>query len=102
MLTPNGYIDEQEAIASKVDRRNERSRSSAVKEVFRPTALKAWVVVVQPISATDSTETVTYYSGWGSAEPNPTAAIPKFRQTWLYRPSRGYCQRKAMLVQALR
>ncbi len=61
----DGYIDEQEAIANVKSIAGTGAQIISCEKGVSPDGAKAWVVVVQPISATDSTETVTYYSGYG-------------------------------------
>ena len=60
----DGYIDEQTAIANVKQQAGSGATIISSEKGYSPDGLKAWVIVVQPVTNTDSTDTVTYYSGY--------------------------------------
>ena len=65
----DGYIDEQTAIANVKQQAGSGATIVSSTKGYTPDGLKAWVIVVQPITNTDSTDTVTYYSGYQFCYP---------------------------------
>ena len=65
----DGYIDEQTAIANVKQQAGSGATIVSSTKGYTPDGLKAWVIVVQPITNTDSTDTVTYYSGFQFCYP---------------------------------
>ena len=58
----DGYIDEQTAVANVKQQAGSGAAIISSTKGFTPDGIKAWVIVVQPVTNTDSTDTVTYYS----------------------------------------
>ena len=60
----DGYIDEQTAIANVKQQAGSGATVVSSTKGFAPDGMKAWVVVVQPITTGEGDETVTYYTGY--------------------------------------
>lgn len=65
----DGYIDEQTAISNVKQQAGSGATIVSAAKGYSPDGLKAWVIVVQPVTNTDSTDTVTYYSGYQFCYP---------------------------------
>ena len=65
----DGYIDEQTAIANVKQQAGSGATIISSTKGYAPDGIKAWVIVVQPVTNTDSTDTVTYYSGYQFCYP---------------------------------
>ncbi|MDO4893419.1 MAG: hypothetical protein Q3989_08980 [Eubacteriales bacterium] len=65
----DGYIDQQTAIANVKQQAGSGATIISSTKGYAPDGLKAWVIVVQPITNNDSTDTVTYYSGYQFCYP---------------------------------
>ena len=65
----DGYIDKQTAIANVKQQAGSGATIISSTKGYAPDGLKAWVIVVQPITNNDSTDTVTYYSGYQFCYP---------------------------------
>ena len=65
----DGYIDEQTAVANVKQQAGSGAAIISSTKGFTPDGIKAWVIVVQPVTNTDSTDTVTYYSGYQFCYP---------------------------------
>ena len=65
----DGYIDEQTAISNVKQQAGSGAAIVSSTKGYTPDGLKAWVIVVQPVTNTDSADTVTYYSGYQFCYP---------------------------------
>ena len=65
----DGYIDEQTAVANVKQQAGSGATIVSATKGYAPDGTKAWVIVVQPVTNTDSTDTVTYYSGYQFCYP---------------------------------
>ena len=65
----DGYIDQQTAIANVKQQAGSGATIISSTKGYAPDGLKAWVIVVQPVTNNDSTDTVTYYSGYQFCYP---------------------------------
>ena len=65
----DGYIDEQTAISNVKQQAGSGATIVSAAKGYSPDGLKAWVIVVQPVTNTDSADTVTYYSGYQFCYP---------------------------------
>ena len=65
----DGYIDQQPAIANVKQQAGSGATIISSTKGYAPDGLKAWVIVVQPVTNNDSTDTVTYYSGYQFCYP---------------------------------
>ena len=65
----DGYIDKQTAIANVKQQAGSGATIISSTKGYAPDGLKAWVIVVQPVTNNDSTDTVTYYSGYQFCYP---------------------------------
>ena len=65
----DGYIDEQTAISNVKQQAGSGAAIVSSTKGYAPDGLKAWVIVVQPVTNTDSADTVTYYSGYQFCYP---------------------------------
>ena len=69
VMDPDGYIDEQTAISNVRKQAGSGATVISYTKGYSPDGAKAWVVVVQSVSTDDSTDTVTYYSGYQFCYP---------------------------------
>ena len=65
----DGYIDEQTAISNVKQQAGSGATIVSAAKGYSPDGVKAWVIVVQPVTNNDSTDTVTYYSGYQFCYP---------------------------------
>ena len=65
----DGYIDQQTAIANVKQQAGSGATIISSTKGYAPDGLKAWIIVVQPVTNNDSTDTVTYYSGYQFCYP---------------------------------
>ena len=65
----DGYIDQQTAIANVKQQAGSGATIISSTKGYAPDGVKAWVIVVQPVTNNDSTDTVTYYSGYQFCYP---------------------------------
>ena len=65
----DGYIDEQTAISNVKQQAGSGANIVSAAKGYSPDGVKAWVIVVQPVTNNDSTDTVTYYSGYQFCYP---------------------------------
>lgn len=59
----DGYIDEATAIANVKQLAGSGAQIISSEKGYSPDGIKAWVIVVAPVTTEDGPETVTYYSG---------------------------------------
>lgn len=69
LQSDDGYIDQQTAIANVKQQAGSGATIISSTKGYAPDGLKAWVIVVQPVTNNDSTDTVTYYSGYQFCYP---------------------------------
>ena len=66
---PDGYIDEATAIANVRSLVGSGAQIVSSEKGYTPEGWEAWIIVVAPVTKSDSPETVTYYSGYQFCYP---------------------------------
>lgn len=69
----DGYIDEETAIANVRQLAGSGAQIISTEKGYSPDGIKAWIIVVTPVTTGDGPETVTYYSGNQFCYPENTS-----------------------------
>lgn len=69
----DGYIDEETAIANVRQLAGSGAQIISTEKGYSPDGIKAWIIVVAPVTTGDGPETVTYYSGNQFCYPENTS-----------------------------
>lgn len=69
----DGYIDEETAIANVRQLAGTGAQIISTEKGYSPDGIKAWIIVVAPVTTGDGPETVTYYSGNQFCYPENTS-----------------------------
>ena len=69
----DGYIDEATAIANVRQLAGTGAQIISTEKGYSPDGIKAWIIVVAPVTTGDGPETVTYYSGNQFCYPENTS-----------------------------
>ncbi len=69
----DGYIDEATAIANVKQLAGTGAQIISTEKGYSPDGIKAWIIVVAPVTTGDGPETVTYYSGNQFCYPENTS-----------------------------
>ncbi len=69
----DGYIDEETAIANVKQLAGTGAQIISTEKGYSPDGIKAWIIVVAPVTTGDGPETVTYYSGNQFCYPENTS-----------------------------
>ena len=63
-VNSDGYIEESVAIANVKQQAGSGAQILSCEKGYTPDGFEAWIITVAPVSASDTAETVTYYSGY--------------------------------------